>query len=229
MPHAACQPRSWLIFDVSQEMSRTFLNLLTTADISAPRTGREVGEVILRSAPSLFPDKIGNWEPISEDCMSPDDFALHWCWPVLAKRRKPRVNFSVWFRGKRRKYSCIFLNFENDIASPADRNALLEGLAILTSSEFGMIQEVSPNYRQRAEEKGLLSFSDKLKKRFSLHLFDEALKNGLPEVFDTMWLPPDAWSVGASNLVAHGSGLFELRDRESASRDEALGHIRKRG
>jgi hypothetical protein len=92
-------------------------------------------------------------------------------------------------------------------------DGLLAELATLTKSEFGMVQEVTSAYRPRAEEKRLLQFTDKLKKRFLLSLSDESVSNGLPDAFDTMWLPSEAWEVGVRNLLAPKPGIFILRER----------------
>jgi len=210
-------------------MSQIFLNLLTTKDITAPEMGRKIGEIIKEHAAELFPDRIGNWEPIKEPCLSPDDFASNWRWPVLAKRRKPRVSFSVWFRKPKRRYSSIFFDFSTAIIAPSKATELLAELARFTESEFGMIQEVSDLYRTRAEERNLLSFTDKAKKHFFIHLFDESLSNGIPDVFDIMWLPFNSWTVDSPNLIASTPGIFRLVDKDTDSRDEALKKIQRKG
>jgi len=210
-------------------MTPSFLNLLTTEDISAPDTGRKIGEVVLRHAPQIFPEKIGNWEPIDRACKSPDDFYRHWQWPVLGKRRTPRVSFSVWFRGQRRRYSLLKFGFDSREISTVKLTDLMAELGVLTRAEFGMIQEVTPAYRSRAEARGLLQFQDKLKRRFSISLFDEAMTVGIPDAFDFMWLSATTWTVGTRNLLTVRPGLFQLEKKDSTSRDEALGEIRRKG
>lgn len=210
-------------------MPRTFLNLLTTTDISGSEAGRSIGELLARYTPAIFPDKIGNWEPIKEACSSADDFVRFWQWPVLAKKNKPRTSFSVWFRRPHRRYSAIYLDLTSGAVSDGDLTILLAELAKLTKAEVGMIQSVTPVYEARAREKGLLGFSDKLKKRFSLTLYDESVAEAMPDAFDTMWLPSQAWFVDSTKLLAPSPGIFSLLNADSSTRDEVLRHIRKRG
>jgi hypothetical protein len=214
---------------LAKKMSQTFLNLLTTEDISGPETGRDIGELILRRTPAIFPEKIGNWEPIKDRCVSADDFVRYWQWPVLAKRRKPRSSLSVWFRKPHRRYSSVDLDVTSGAVSAEDLTVLLAELGKLIKAEVGMIQDVTPEYEVRARDKELLRFTDKLKTRFYLHLYDESVADGMPDAFDTMWLPAEMWIVAAPKLLAPMPGIFRLPETEFCSRDEVLKQIRKRG
>jgi hypothetical protein len=210
-------------------MSLSFLNLLTREDITAPEMGRAIGALISRCARDIFPDRIGNWEPLGAACASPEDFARHWQWPVLATKKSPRVDLSVWFRKPHRRYSSIHFGIAHTAGGTTSRCDFLAELATLTNADFGMLQELSPDYRAHADQKQLLQFADKLKRNYFLSLTDESLANGLPDAFDVMWLPPKVWAVDAEKLFAPRSGIFILPGRDSRTRDEALSAIRMKG
>ena len=188
-----------------------------------------MAELILQYTPDIFPDKIGNWEPIKEACVSADDFVRFWQWPVLAKKKKPRTSFSVWFRKPHLRYSAVYLDITSGAIGAEDLTALLVGLAKLIKAEAGMIQDVTPVYEVRAREKELLRFTDKLKRRFFLPLYDESVAEGMPDAFDTMWLPSETWIVDSAKLLAPLPGIFSLPDTGFHTRDEVLKHIRKKG
>jgi len=210
-------------------MAKIFLNVLTTHDITSPETGRRIGSIIQEYAPQIFPDKIGNYEPISNPCSSPDDFVRYWNWPVLAKHRKPRVDFSFWFRKPHRRYSAIAMDFSADAELACDVPRLLARIARLVEAEFGMVQSVSDNYQIRADQKKLLSYTRKIKRDlFFLHIYDESIENGIPDAFDIMWLPESKWIVNSPNLSRNPDGVYILSGNDSKVRDEVIQRVQKR-
>ena len=209
-------------------MPRVDLTILTTRDISAPESGRRIGAIIQECAPDLFPDRIGNWEPITNPCSSPEDFARFWSWPVLAKRRKPRGDISVWFRKPHRKYSAIHLGIASNMRVTSDLSKLLAQMAALTDAEFGMAQTLSDTYRERADSRGLLSYINKKKTLFFLSLSDEELAQGLPDAFDVMWLPDREWIIHATDLIRTPVGVYALKSGDSSVRDDVLRGVLRR-
>ena len=209
-------------------MSKAYLSILTTHDISTLETGRRIGAIIQETAPDLFPDRIGNWEPISNPCSSPEDFVRFWSWPVLAKRRKPKSDFSVWFRKPHRKYSAIMIGIAASDRVTSELSRLLSEIAIFTEAEFGMVQTVTESYRDRADARGLLSYTDKQRTCFFMSLFDESIAHGLPDAFDFMWLPEREWIVNSTDLIRTVVGVYSLRSGDSAVRDDVLTGVQKR-
>jgi hypothetical protein len=209
-------------------MSKVYLNILTTGDITAAETGRRIATIIQESTPDIFPDRIGNWEPIANPCFSPEDFVRFWSWPVLAKRRKPKSHVSVFFRKPHRKYSAIYIGIESSTRVTSDLSQLLAKIAILTEAEFGMIQTVTESYRERADARRLLQYIDKQKTRFFMSLYDESIAHGLPDAFDVMWLPEGTWIVNSTDLIRTSTGVYTLRSGDSDVRDDVLRGVQKR-
>jgi hypothetical protein len=209
-------------------MSKVYLNILSTHDMRPPETGRRIGAIIQEFAPDIFPDRIGNWEPITNPCACPEDFVRFWSWPVLAKRRNPKSELSVWFRKPHRRYSAIYIGIESSMSVTSDLSKLLAELAALTEAEFGMLQTVTDSYRARGDARRLLKYIDKNRTRFFLSLEDESVADGLPDAFDVMWLPEREWNVNSTDLIRTPPSVYVLRSGDRDVRDGVLRGVHKR-
>ncbi len=76
------------------------LELLTRLRLAAREDGDRVLGLWEREFGDCLPDRYNNWEPINRpfDLSKRAEILDAWEWPFLARRRKPRMEASIWMR-----------------------------------------------------------------------------------------------------------------------------------
>lgn len=208
-------------------MTPVFLNVLLDRDITEPASAELFAAAILDTVPDVFPQRVGNFEPVRQPCSSIADLRRQWAWPVLGTRRQPRSELSVWFRRSHRRYTAIAVSVYDTAFTASSLAPLLARIARDFDAAYGMVQAVSPAYRCRADQLGILSYTDRARKRFFISLSDESVADGVPDAFDFNWLPPRLWI--APQDATRCDGLLALQDGSDEERNQLKHEIRNVG
>lgn len=88
-------------------MNSLQLDFFSPRPLNTPEEGRALLRLWLEVLPQLGPERFGSWEPVRKP-FELEAAVRSWGDPFLARRRKPRMDASVWMRAGPRRQHALF-------------------------------------------------------------------------------------------------------------------------
>lgn len=155
---------------------------------------------------SWLPEKYGNHEPISIpfDAADPEAIVQVWGWPVLAKKRRPRMDASIWCRHRPelKQHASVCFTLQHDAV---DQSELLDFLCTASAAlhaDFACIHLLSQSNVNRERERKIAHALNSAATRFFCDIYSQDLQRRIPDLFwATIFGKPYTTSIGLERLT----------------------------
>lgn len=160
-----------------------------------------------RHLSSWLPEKYGNYEPISIpfDSTDPEAIVQVWGWPVLATRRGPRMDASIWCRKRQEltQHASVCFTLQHDAV---DQSELLDFLCTASAAlhaDFACIHLMSQSDASRERERKVAHALNSAATRFCFDIYSQDLQRRIPDLFwATIFGKPYTTRIGLHKLAS---------------------------
>lgn len=173
-------------------MADLFINLLSSRSLASADAVDDVVGTLSRIAPTLSPEKYGNWEPLRTPFSSNADLHGSWKSPFLWLRKRPSATGSVFMvTGPRPQHASVTMAARSEEVDPAEIKGLLLAWAEKLDVDFAFLHRLTHEDVQQGIESQVVSPIDRGKTRFTMFVTTQVLSRGLPDVYwGTVLGPP---------------------------------------
>lgn len=131
-------------------MIDTFIDILSPRTLKSKEEGKQILHLLTNSAWKVAPDYYGNYEPIRnrfEPSQAEETLRL-WRFPFLWKRKRPRIEGSVWMdiveRRERRTHGAMSVSTESTSLDEKAMVAFVQDAAKLLAADFAFTHLLTP-------------------------------------------------------------------------------------